>query len=488
MSTTPPPALAQRGSPLIEQGGQSVDQMIADFMQEHGVAGMALAIVQAPYVTQVRGYGLSDPERKLLVASNTLFGLGTMQDAYTAVAVMQLVEEGKLSLDDPLSRHLDFLPPAWGEVTVGHLLQHQSGLPPLEGPAEGPPSRWLQPVAARSLAFPPGRRAARSTTDYALLRVLVERASGMSYASFVRRRQFEPLGLRHTCFASELESLPWERLGPGERHRGFLGDARLINPSEPATGSPGPSDPEALYSSAEDVSIWDVALAGGLLIRSPELRRVLYTPATLKDGRALATSGPWEFPGRPGLMVATGSGGGFSCLLSRFTDPSDLVCVTLLANKEGLDLTQLARRIAGAFDPRLGPPPGTAGMRVQQSPYPVGETLDRLEKSLKEAGIQVMARLDHAAAATAAGLSLPPTGELIFGNPAAGTLLMQSSPAVAVDLPLRALAWQEEGAVWLAATDPVEICRRHGLQERQGLALKMRQGVDRALLEAVSAY
>src|SRR5688572_29964717 len=80
--------------------GETVDAMIAAFMKERDVAGMAVAIVQAPYITRVTGFGVADKERRSLVADNTMFDVGQMKDAYTAVAVMQLVELGKLKLDD----------------------------------------------------------------------------------------------------------------------------------------------------------------------------------------------------------------------------------------------------------------------------------------------------------------------------------------------------------------------------------------------------
>lgn len=408
-------AEAQRGNPALQYGGATIDQLIADYMRENHVDGMALAIVQAPYISRACGYGVADVNKKLLVGTNTLFDLGQIKDAYTAVAVLQLVEQGKLKLAD------------------------------------------VQP-----LLLTPGR--------YLELEKLVASASGQSYPEFVRRHQLEPLGLRQTFFGSELPQVQT----PGQ----FLKDHRFINPTEAAVS--GPVNPDALYASAYDVSFWDIALAGDILIKSADLRKLIYRPGPTW------TSGPWVYPGRPGLMVVTGNGHGFSSLLSRFTDPSDLVCVTLLANKEGLDLTQLARQIAGACDPRLGPPAQTVGMRVQQSPYSLEETVARLEKSLTANSITVLGRVDHSAAAKAVNLTLEPTYELIFGNPAAGTQLMQSNRAVAVDLPLRAVVYRQADGVWVAATDPVELARRHHITDREELIFKMRAGVDRVLLQAVS--
>lgn len=465
-------AAAQRGNPRLELAGQSIDAMIADFMREHDVAGVALAIVQAPYVTRATGHGVANAADGAgavqLVSPNTLFELGRLGDAYAAVAVLQLVETGKLALDEPVARylpHLEAQPPA---LTVRQLLAQRTGSP--------------------------------ATT--ARVRELVAHAAGESYQDFVRRNQIARLGLTHTFFAGDLDPgldpapdrVPREPLATTGKHREFLRDPRLIDPTEPASGRandgtapPGAArNPDALWASAVDVSRWDIALAGEILIRDPALRRLLYRPGRSADGTGTATSGPWDFPGHPGLMVVTGGGRGFSSLLSRFTDPSELVCVTLLANREGLDLTQLARRIAGAFDARLGPPARAAALRVQQSPYDVATTLSRLASALRQGGATIMARLDHAEDAKSVALDLPATEELLFGNPAAGTLLLQSNRAVAVDLPLRAVAWEENGEVWVAASDPVELAHRHAITDRDELVRAMRASIDAALLAAVS--
>lgn len=284
---------AARGNPDMSYGGETVDAMIAAFMKENDVAGMSVAIVQAPYITRVTGFGLADRDRRTLVADNTVFDVGQMRNAYTAVAVMQLVEMGKVKLYDVRER-----------------------------------LRTADPT----------------------LEQLVEKASGISYEEFVRKNQFERVGLKHTFFGSDLARVPREQFAAGERHKRFLSDAQLIDPTEPATGSAGNVSPRAIYSSARDISLWDIALAGEILIKDPALRKVLYVPGDATQ------VGAWNFPGHPGLMITTGSGNGFSSLLSRYTDPSELVCVTLLANKEGLDLHALAQRIAAAHNAKLAPP------------------------------------------------------------------------------------------------------------------------------------
>lgn len=113
-----------------------------------------------------------------------------------------------------------------------------------------------------------------------------------------------------------------------------------------------------------------------------------------------------------------------------------------------------------------------SGLASRPSPYPVAETLDRLEAVLKTKGIKVFARIDHAAEARSAGLSLRPMQLLVFGHPKVGTPLMQAVPTVGLDLPMKALAWQDEGGRTLVTWNSPEcLIGRHGLDPDQGKPL-----------------
>ena len=104
------------------------------------------------------------------------------------------------------------------------------------------------------------------------------------------------------------------------------------------------------------------------------------------------------------------------------------------------------------------------GLITIRSQSSVKATIDRLEASLGESGVSIFARIDHAAGAASAGLSLRPTEVLIFGNPKAGTPLMQAKQTVGIDLPLKVLAWEDaSGNVWVTYNDPAWLAVRHGL-------------------------
>jgi len=112
--------------------------------------------------------------------------------------------------------------------------------------------------------------------------------------------------------------------------------------------------------------------------------------------------------------------------------------------------------------------------RTIKSQYSVKETIDRLSETLKKKGIRVMARVDHAAGAKSAGLDLRPTELLIFGNPKLGTPLMQTSRMIALDLPMKVLAWEDDkGEVHVAYTTPAALAKRHGVADRDEIIGKM---------------
>ena len=116
---------------------------------------------------------------------------------------------------------------------------------------------------------------------------------------------------------------------------------------------------------------------------------------------------------------------------------------------------------------------------VRQSKFPVKETMDRLAAAIEARGLKVALRVDHAAAARAAGLDLPPTEVVMFGNPKLGTPLMQASPAIAIDLPMRMLAWQDsKGRTWIGYAAPKALKARHGVKGQDASFNAMATALD----------
>ena len=117
-----------RGNPVLQSHGVSVDQMISDFVREHNLPGIAMAIVEAPYIPRSAGYGVINTQNDELASTKTMYSIGPITQGFTAVALMQLKEEGKLSVDDPVSKYLPDAPVAWGKVTVLQLMQDRKNV------------------------------------------------------------------------------------------------------------------------------------------------------------------------------------------------------------------------------------------------------------------------------------------------------------------------------------------------------------------------
>ena len=500
-----------RGNVHLAYQGQSVDQMIYDFMEAEGIPGMTLAIVQAPYIPRVAGYGAADIEYKKLASEKTLWNAGPIAQGFTAVAIMQLFERGKLKLDDPVVRYIKGFPAQWSGITIRQLMQHSSGIedyrnmPGFEAAKEEPESMLLKYAYTQPLAFEPGSDVRQSATNFLLLADIIEKISGMSYESFVRKNQLDYLGLKQIYFTSELGGLKNEDIaGTGGKHKIFTLDKDYINPAEPSTGYrdengklvqverqdahafKGFSD---IWASAENISHWDIALAGGVLIAKPEDRDIVYKPTTLANGKIVPAMAGWQFYAHKGLMDIKGNAPGHSAFLSRFTDASELVCVTLLANKEGVDLTNLARRIAAAFDPqKIGTGSNDNELYTFESQFNVDETMARIESNLKRMEVPVFAKYDHSANAQGAGLSMLPAKVIVFGSPKVGTLLMQQNPSISIELPLRISVWKDaNGSVWAAFPQMRKLSARYGM-ENSPVVEQMEKMLENMTVKSASVY
>ena len=151
-------------------------------------------------------------------------------------------------------------------------------------------------------------------------------------------------------------------------------------------------------------------------------------------------------------MDIKGNAPGHSAFLSRFTDASELVCVTLLANKEGVELTNLARKIAAAFDSsKMGTGANDSQLYTFESQFSVNETMSHIEHTLKTMGIPIFAKFNHGKNAEEVGLKLLPNQVIVFGSPKVGTKLMQENPSISIELPLKISVWEDKnGSVWAA--------------------------------------
>lgn len=334
-----------------------VDAIVRAEMQRRKIPGVAVAVVRNGKTEYSRAYGHADLELNVSARTDHLFEIGSVTKQFTAVAVMLLVEEGKVRLDAPATDYLKTdWPEAWKGVTVRHLLNHTGGIPNFTAQPDFSwttvytPETVMALVKDKPLEFTPGERMAYSNTGYYLLGRLIASASGKPYGEFLTERVLRPAGMSHTRL-SEREVIP-------NRAHGYIvqGDTVLNAPmvlNEPA-GAAG-----AILSSVEDMAKWEAALAARRLLK-PASYEQIWAPARLNGGEESPYALGWVVAQQKGHRVMSHAGGtaGFSSVVTR-VEPENLTVIVLCNTGAGA-AERIAMGMVSHYIPDLKPDPPAA--------------------------------------------------------------------------------------------------------------------------------
>lgn len=346
-------------SPAFAQG-EKVDAYVRAEMEKRHIPGVSVAVVRDGQVTLAKGYGLSDVELSAPAGADTVYELASVTKQFTATAVMMLVEEGKIGLDDSITKLVPDLPSAWSGVTVRHLLTHTSGIKSYTDLYPTPmgfekaarldvtPKELIAKVAELPPDFAPGEKWHYNNTGYFLLGMLIEKVSGKPYGEFLAERIFLPLGMTATRLNDMAAIVPNRASGYAYRG-GQLRNAAYVSPTQPFAAG-------ALVSTVSDMAKWDAALYTDKLVKKATLDQ-MWTPAKLKDRKETDYGFGWQISKRNGHRLIAHGGGipGFSTQIARFVD--DRLTVIVLTNLDGGDAGRLALGIAGLYLPALAEAP-----------------------------------------------------------------------------------------------------------------------------------
>jgi CubicO group peptidase (beta-lactamase class C family) len=317
------------------------------------VPGAAVLLLHNGQTVIRRGYGLADLEQGAPVTPATNFRLASVTKQFTAAAILLLAEEGLLGLDHPARRWLPSLPAASDAVTIRQLLTHTSGLIdyeeviPASMTAQLHDSNVLELLETQDRAyFPPGTAWRYSNSGYALLALIIERASGRPFAEFLRERIFQPLGMTGTVAHQEGVSTVANRAFGYSDVNGAW-ERTDQSPTSAVQGDGG------IYSSIDDLAKWDAALGDDRLLGTA-WRRLAFAPATPTDDPAVEYGFGWRITGDS--LWHSGETVGFRNVLVRF--PERRMTVVILTNRNfgepyrtALSVAEHARRIGQAQNP-----------------------------------------------------------------------------------------------------------------------------------------
>jgi CubicO group peptidase (beta-lactamase class C family) len=261
---------------------EKIDDIIHTVLDHGHIPGGAIAIVSEGQIEFAKGYGLARLDTFEQVELNTRFWIGSVSKQFTAMAVMVLVEQGVVGLDNKLSEYLPRLPASYSAVTIRHLLTHSSGIERTFVRRSCVPFSWEQltgntlfdALRDADLAFEPGSAQKYSNTGYSLLGMLIEAVSGKPYKDFLKDHIFDPLGMNATQ-SVEPKDVNLPRLSGGYEWQESKKRYRTFRPAI-AFGS------GAIISTVIDMAKWDAALYTDTLVSQATLKQI-WTPYVLED-------------------------------------------------------------------------------------------------------------------------------------------------------------------------------------------------------------
>jgi CubicO group peptidase (beta-lactamase class C family) len=355
-----PGALPAQSVPPAAQASRVIDSLAEAFVAAGGAPSVAVGVVRGGDTITLRAWGKADLEHDVPATAATVYRIGSVTKQFTAAAVMQLVEQGKVRLTDSIAAFLPDLPAAWRPVTIWQLLNHTSGIPSYTGApgwqrrwgVEMPPESLLAFTAKDTMWFAPGTKWRYDNTGYVLLGMLVQKVAGRDWGSDLEARLLGPLDLEHTYNCTAEQVIPHRARGYEKRAAGWANTAYIAMSQPYAAG--------AICSTVGDMARWNRALHTGKVV-SAESYRAMTTPegAAARDGNQYGfglerdSLGGWE-------MIEHG-GGIHGFISANAWVPRAGLSVTVLTNSGSARSGDLLHQIARA----------ALGLPLDQPPKPV---------------------------------------------------------------------------------------------------------------------
>ena len=325
-----PAAAAKPAAPV-----EKLDALLARAIPGDG-PGVAVIAVKDGKTVFRKARGMANLELGVPLSPDSVFRLGSITKQFTAVAVLMLAEEGKLSLADPITKHLPGYPTHGHVITVEHLLTHTSGIRSytgIPGYMTGPKIRadlttaeLVEVFSKEPMDFAPGAEWRYDNSGYVLLGAILEKVSGKPYGELLAERIFRPLGMKSTRVGDDGPILA-RRVSGYTRDGETIANARFLSMTQPHAAG-------ALVSTVDDLALWDAALYGEKLVKRASLERA-WTPAVTRDGKPTRYGYGFGVSTLRGARSIEHGGGifGFSTYAVRL--PDEKVYVAVLANSDG---------------------------------------------------------------------------------------------------------------------------------------------------------
>lgn len=325
-----------------------VDDYVKSQMERQHVPGVSVVVIKDGKIIKSEGYGLANVELNVPARPDTVYKIGSVSKQFIATGIMLLIQDGKISLDDNISKFLDGTPETWKSIKIRHLLTHTSGIV-REAPGFDPlkiqnDAEVIKTAYSLPLRFTPGEKYEYCNVGYFTLAEIIARVSGKSWPDFLHERVFAPLAMNATRTTNMAEMVP-------NRANGYIWrDGKLQNASIYFALRPS----GAFLSSVLDLAKWDAALESGKVLKQSTLDQA-WSPVKLNNGTTYPYGFGWELTPIAGHKRVNHGGSlpGFRSQLSRFVD--DKVTVIVLTNGDNANAGGIANGVANFYIPGLLP-------------------------------------------------------------------------------------------------------------------------------------
>ena len=347
-------------------------------MRERRIPGVQVAVVKEGNVVLSKSFGTADIEHSVAVTNKTIFPIYSCTKAFTGVAVMQLVEEGKVELSAPVGRYLDGLPTVWQQITIRQLLTHVSGLPNILNlldpvtyglpPGINEEQLWTK-VKSMPIHSPPGERFSYNQTNYYLLGKVIEKVTGKPFAQVFAERQFQIAGLQSTSFGDSRDVIP--NLTPTYRYV----NEKLVK--DYAEFPPFRRTASGMNSTAEDLARWIIALQHNKLLKTKSALETLWTAGSFNNGERTLWAVGWMAKPRPRHRAVAATGGSRAAF---FVYPEDDLAVVVLTNLAGAFPEDFIDELAGYYKPEIAASDPVTALRMALRQRGYGHAIEVYEE------------------------------------------------------------------------------------------------------------
>ena len=342
-------SLAEAQDNLSSETRTRIEAAVSKFMSTTHAPGVSIAVVEGTELKWAAGFGFADLENQVPATEHTLYRLASISKSLSATGAMELVEQGKLNLDDPVQKYCPAFPQKSGAITTRLVLGHLAGIrhyksDSQDDPEVGNTKHFDDPIRAGldffkndPLLSEPGKQFHYSTHGYSLVGCIIQGASGAKYTEYMRQNVMIPAGMEHTVADDRFAIIPYRTRFYQKTKSGTVENADFLDSSYKIPGG-------GWLSSAEDMARFEVAILNDKLLK-PAMRTLMWTPlhpsAAQPDTYALG----WGTGAEDGIRYVGHDGGQQGTSTNFLIAPQKQVGVVVLANMEGVPVNDLSRQI-----------------------------------------------------------------------------------------------------------------------------------------------